>query len=88
MCAATRSRRIDTKLKQYSYEEVHDIGSISKNTVIYQDMKLSEGQKVGWRSRGYDGNPWFAAHETRVARFAENLNDYIVGNPLGRRPAG
>ena len=74
----------EAELEQYTYDEVHDIESISKNTVIYQDMELSEGQKAGWRSRGYDENPWYAAQETRVARFEENLNDYLAGNPPGR----
>jgi len=51
--------------------------------VVYQDWALMQGQKDGWRSRGYQ-EPLLAKQETRVRRFHEVLNDYIAGNPPGR----
>ena len=72
------------ELERYTYDEVHGIDSIAKNTVIYQDWGLSPGQQAGWRSRGYEENPYLAAQETRVRRFHEVLNDYIAGSPPGR----
>jgi hypothetical protein len=69
----------EAELETYTYDEVHGIESIAKNTVIYQDWGLSSGQQAGWKSRGYDEHPWLAAQETRMARFHEVLNDYIAG---------
>ena len=54
------------------------------DTVVYQDWALNSGQVDGWRSRGYQ-EPHLAAQETRVRRFHEVLNDYLAGNPPGRR---
>jgi hypothetical protein len=46
--------------------------------IVFQDMRLAEGQQRGLRSRGYDDS-YLAGQETRVARFYEVLNDYIEG---------
>jgi len=51
--------------------------------VVFQDWQLTQGQRIGWRSRGYQ-EPCFAAQETPVHRFHEVLNDYLAGNPPGR----
>jgi hypothetical protein len=45
---------------------------------------LIAGQTLGWRSQGYP-EPYMAAQETRVRRFHEVLNDYINGEPPGRK---
>ena len=41
-------------------------------------------ETTGWRSRGYNDDPYLAAQETRVRRFHEVLNDYMAGSPPGR----
>jgi hypothetical protein len=51
--------------------------------VVFQDWQLTQGQRTGWRSQGYQ-EPYFAAQETRVHRFHEVLNDYLAGKPPGR----
>ena len=51
--------------------------------VVFQDWQLTQGQRTGWHSRGYQ-EPYFAAQETRVHRFHEVLNDYLAGTPPGR----
>ena len=51
--------------------------------VVFQDWQLTQGQRTGWHSRGYQ-EPYFAAQETRVHRFHEVLNDYLSGDPPGR----
>ena len=51
--------------------------------VVFQDWQLTQGQRTGWHSKGYQ-EPYFAAQETRVHRFHEVLNDYLAGKPPGR----
>jgi phenylpropionate dioxygenase-like ring-hydroxylating dioxygenase large terminal subunit len=48
------------------------------NSIVWQDMMLSEGQQSGWRSRGYCDS-YLAGQETRVRYFHEVLNDYLEG---------
>ena len=64
------------------YDEGRGVQDLS-GEVVYQDWALMQGQKDGWRSRGYQ-EPLLAKQETRVRRFHEVLNDYIAGNPPGR----
>ena len=49
--------------------------------VVFQDWQLTQGQRTGWHSRGYQ-EPYFAAQETRVHRFHEVLNDYLECQPV------
>ncbi len=49
-----------------------------KDSIVFQDMMLAEGQQRGLRSRGYE-DAYLAAQETRVRFFHEVLNDYLEG---------
>ncbi len=82
-----RTARTTMELKEAELDfRVYGDGSSVQDLsdqVVFQDWKLTQGQRIGWRSRGYQ-EPYFAAQETRVHRFHEVLNDYLAGNPPGR----
>ena len=82
-----RTARTTMELKEAELDfRVYGDGSSVQDLsdqVVFQDWKLTQGQRIGWRSRGYQ-EPYFAAQETRVHRFHEVLNDYLSGNPPGR----
>ena len=48
------------------------------DSIVWQDMMLSEAQQNGWESRGFD-DYYLADQEARVRFFHEVLNDYIEG---------
>ena len=48
------------------------------DSIVWQDMMLSEAQQNGWESRGFD-DYYLADQEARVRFFHEVLNDYIAG---------
>lgn len=48
------------------------------DSIVWQDMMLSEGQQNGWQSQGYKDS-YLAGQETRVRYFHEVLNDYLDG---------
>ena len=48
------------------------------DSIVWQDMMLSEGQQNGWQSQGYKDS-YLAGQETRVRYFHEVLNDYLEG---------
>lgn len=81
----TATRALEVKDAEFEHMVYPDDPRLEKlsDTVVFQDWGLNKGQKDGWRSRGYQ-EPYFAAQETRVARFHENLNDYLAGRPPGR----
>ena len=70
----------EAEYEEYSYDSGRGCPDDLMDQVTYQDMGLTEGQRRGWRSQGYD-EPYLAAQETRVRRFHEVLNDYLAGNP-------
>lgn len=72
----------EAKLDAFDYSDRDRVEKYS-DQVVYQDWRLIEGQRTGWKSRGYQ-EPYLAAQETRVRRFHETLNDYLDGNPPGR----
>ena len=72
---------LTTSLNQAGELRAADKGSAHQ--VVFQDWQLTQGQRTGWRSQGYQ-EPYFAAQETRVHRFHEVLNDYLAGKPPGR----
>jgi phenylpropionate dioxygenase-like ring-hydroxylating dioxygenase large terminal subunit len=82
-----RTARTTMELKEAELDfRVYGDGSSVQDLsdqVVFQDWQLTQGQRIGWRSRGYQ-EPYFAAQETRVHRFHEVLNDYLAGNPPGR----
>jgi hypothetical protein len=48
------------------------------DSIVWQDMMLSEAQQNGWESQGFD-DYYLADQEARVRFFHEVLNDYIEG---------
>lgn len=83
-----RTAFVPLKLEEaeLDFREYGDGSSVQDlaDQVVFQDWQLIPGQTTGWRSRGYQ-EPYFAAQETRVHRFHEVLNDYLAGNPPGRK---
>ena len=73
----------EAELDFREYDDGRGISEYS-DQVVAQDMQLIAGQTLGWRSQGYP-EPYMAAQETRVRRFHEVLNDYINGEPPGRK---
>ena len=47
-----------------------------------QDMSITSGQQLGFRSRGYTG-AYLSGQESRVRRYHEVLDEYLAG----KRPA-
>lgn len=62
--------------------DVFEYGERSLSELIDQDMGVTTGQQLGFRSRGYKG-VYLAQQEHRIRRYHEVIDDYIEG----RRPA-
>ena len=61
--------------------EVFEYGTRSLSPLIDQDMGVTTGQQLGFRSRAYTG-VYLAKQEHRIRRYHELIDDYIEG----RRP--
>ena len=61
--------------------EVFDYGEKSLGFAIDQDMGMTAGQQLGFRSRGFKG-VYLSGQERRIRRYHEVIDDYIEG----RRP--
>jgi len=81
----TARKTMELKEAELDFRVYGDGSSVQdlSDQVVFQDWQLTQGQRIGWHSRGYQ-EPYFAAQETRVHRFHEVLNDYLAGNPPGR----
>jgi phenylpropionate dioxygenase-like ring-hydroxylating dioxygenase large terminal subunit len=70
--------------------EVLDYGDRSIGGAMDQDLSITTGQQLGFRSRGYEG-AYLAGQEARVRRYHEVIDEYLQGiRPHGRlnvRPA-
>jgi len=73
----------EAEFEHLVYKDGIDQDASLMDSVVFQDWGLNAGQTEGWHSRGYQ-EPYLAAQETRVAKFHENLHDYLAGNPPGR----
>lgn len=62
--------------------DVFEYGERSLSELIDQDMGVTTGQQLGFRSRAYKG-VYLAHQEHRIRRYHEVVDDYIEG----RRPA-
>ena len=63
--------------------EVFEYGEKSMGQLIDQDMGVTKGQQLGFRSRGFKG-VYLSHQEFRIRRYHELIDDYIEG----RRPGG
>lgn len=61
--------------------EVFDYGEKSLGFAIDQDMGITAGQQLGFRSRGFKG-VYLSGQESRIRHYHEVIDDYIEG----RRP--
>lgn len=66
--------------------EVFDYMEKSLGFAIDQDMSITSGQQLGFRSRGYTG-VYLSGQEARIRRYHEVIDDYIDGRRPGRRRA-
>ena len=66
----------------FDYREYDDGQGVKDlwDHVVYQDWQLTEGQRLGAKSKGYQ-EPYLSAQETRVRYFHETLHDYLNGKP-------
>ena len=62
--------------------DVFDYGEKSLGMVMDQDMGLTTGQQLGFRSRGYKG-AYLARQEHRIRRYHEIIDEYIEGKRPG-----
>jgi nitrite reductase/ring-hydroxylating ferredoxin subunit len=81
----TARKAMEIKEAELDFRVYGDGSSVQdlSDQVVFQDWQLTQGQRTGWHSQGYQ-EPYFAAQETRVHRFHEVLNDYLAGKPPGR----
>jgi hypothetical protein len=49
-----------------------------------QDMSITTGQQLGFRSRGYEG-AYLAGQEARIRRYHEVIDEYLNGSRPHRR---
>lgn len=66
--------------------DVFDYGEKSMGQVMDQDMGVTKGQQLGFRSHGFKG-AYLAEQEHRIRRYHELIDDYIEGKrPLKGKP--
>lgn len=58
--------------------DVFDYGEKSLGFAIDQDMGVTAGQQLGFRSRGFNG-VYLSGQERRIRRYHEIIDDYIEG---------
>ena len=64
--------------------EIIDYGDKSVGLGIDQDMSITTGQQLGFRSRGFKG-VYLSGQEARVRRYHEVIDEYVQGiRPYGR----
>lgn len=63
---------------QHAEREVVDYGERSVGPAMDQDLSITTGQQLGFRSRGYRGAV-LAGQEARVQRFHEVIDHYMAG---------
>ena len=70
--------------------EILQYGDKSVGLAMDQDLSITTGQHLGFRSRGYEG-VYLSGQEARVRRYHEVIDEYLQGvRPHGRlntRPA-
>ena len=69
----------DLELDYREYDNGKGVEDLSAH-VVFQDWQLTNGARLGVRSKGYQ-EPYLAAQETRVRYFHETLHDYLNGKP-------
>ena len=64
--------------------EILDYGDRSIGLGMDQDMSITTGQQLGFRSRGFEG-VYLSGQEARIRRYHELIDEYIQGvRPHGR----
>ena len=78
----TKVNAIKLQEVELDYREYDDGKGVEDlwDHVVYQDWQLTNGARLGLRSKGYQ-EPYLAAQETRVRYFHETLHDYLNGKP-------
>lgn len=77
--AGAAPRGVDAQYEIFDYMEK------SLGYGMDQDMSITSGQQLGFRSRGFTG-AYLSGQETRVRRYHEVIDEYIAGaRPAARR---
>jgi len=78
----TKVNPVKMEEANFDYREYDDGQGVKDlwDHVVYQDWQLTEGQRLGAKSKGYQ-EPYLSAQETRVRYFHETLHDYLNGKP-------
>ena len=89
MCAEGIKEAVDTPAGPVARDadvqhEVLNYGDKSIGMAMDQDLSITTGQQLGFRSRGYRG-VYLSGQEARVRRYHEVIDEYIQGaRPHGR----
>jgi phenylpropionate dioxygenase-like ring-hydroxylating dioxygenase large terminal subunit len=69
---------------QLAEREVLDYGDKSIGMAMDQDLSITTGQQLGFRSRGFEG-VYLSGQESRIRRYHEVIDEYLQGvRPHGR----
>jgi hypothetical protein len=64
--------------------EIIEYGARSVGPAMDQDLSITTGQQLGFRSRGFQG-VYLAGQEARIRRYHEVIDDYLSGARPQRR---